>query len=69
MKDFELGDRVVADVGISVRCVLVCVWKVVSSTRLQCDNCFYCRRGQAVLCENFNARGVTMDGGFAEYIV
>lgn len=35
----------------------------------QCDNCFYCRRGQAVLCENFNARGVTLDGGFAEYIV
>lgn len=36
---------------------------------LQCDDCFYCRRGQAVLCENFNARGVTLDGGFAEYIV
>ncbi|TFY59066.1 hypothetical protein EVJ58_g6017 [Rhodofomes roseus] len=51
VKDFEIGDRIVADVGIS------------------CDNCFYCRRGQAVLCENFNARGVTMDGGFAEYIV
>ncbi|KAJ3492222.1 hypothetical protein NLI96_g100 [Meripilus lineatus] len=51
VKDFQLGDRVVADVGIS------------------CDNCFYCRRGQAVLCENFHARGVTQDGGFAEYIV
>ncbi|KAI0711384.1 GroES-like protein [Earliella scabrosa] len=51
VKDFEIGDRIVADVGIS------------------CDNCFYCRRGNAVLCENFNAHGVTLDGGFAEYIV
>lgn len=34
-----------------------------------CDNCFYCRRGNSLLCENFNARGVTLDGGFAEYIV
>jgi D-arabinitol dehydrogenase (NADP+) len=48
---FEIGDRCVADVGIT------------------CENCFYCRRGESLLCENFNARGVTMDGGFAEYIV
>ncbi|KAF9226316.1 GroES-like protein [Gyrodon lividus] len=48
---FEIGDRCVADVGIT------------------CENCFYCRRGQSLLCENFNARGVTLDGGFAEYIV
>ncbi|TFK49412.1 GroES-like protein [Heliocybe sulcata] len=51
VKDFQIGDRVVADVGIS------------------CDKCFYCRRGSQLLCENFNARGVTQDGGFAEYIV
>ncbi|KAH0834798.1 chaperonin 10-like protein [Lanmaoa asiatica] len=50
VKGFEVGDRCVADVGIT------------------CDNCFYCRRGQSLLCENFNARGVTLDGGFAEYI-
>jgi len=36
---------------------------------LTCDNCFYCRRGQSLMCENFNARGVTVQGGFAEYIV
>ena len=29
--------------------------------------CFYCRRGQLLLCEKFEAHGVTMDGGFAEY--
>ncbi|KAI6158225.1 chaperonin 10-like protein [Pisolithus tinctorius] len=51
VQGFEIGDRCVADVGVT------------------CDNCFYCRRGQTLLCENFNARGVTQDGGFAEYIV
>lgn len=51
VKGFSIGDRCVADVGIT------------------CDNCFYCRRGQSLLCEDFNARGVTQDGGFAEYIV
>ncbi|KJA16646.1 hypothetical protein HYPSUDRAFT_171172 [Hypholoma sublateritium FD-334 SS-4] len=50
VKDFAIGDRCVADVGIT------------------CDNCFYCRRGQSLLCENFHACGVTQDGGFAEYI-
>jgi len=51
VKGFQIGDRCVADVGIT------------------CENCFYCRRGQSLLCEDFNARGVTLDGGFAEYIV
>ncbi|RDA84756.1 hypothetical protein CP532_6944 [Ophiocordyceps camponoti-leonardi (nom. inval.)] len=32
-----------------------------------CNECFYCRRGQLLLCENFNAHGVTLNGGFAEY--
>lgn len=32
-----------------------------------CGECFYCRRGQALLCEDFQAHGVTMNGGFAEY--
>jgi D-arabinitol dehydrogenase (NADP+) len=32
-----------------------------------CGECFYCRRGQALLCEHFEAHGVTMNGGFAEY--
>ncbi|KAI9677707.1 MAG: hypothetical protein M1829_002479 [Trizodia sp. TS-e1964] len=34
-----------------------------------CMECFYCRRGQLLLCENFNAHGVTIDGAFAEYSV
>lgn len=33
-----------------------------------CGHCFYCRRGQELLCENFSAHGVlNLDGGFAEY--
>jgi D-arabinitol dehydrogenase (NADP+) len=32
-----------------------------------CGHCFYCRRGEALLCEDFQAHGVTMNGGFAEY--
>ncbi|KAH9477816.1 N-terminal acetyltransferase A complex catalytic subunit ard1 [Psilocybe cubensis] len=50
VKGFSIGDRCVADVGIT------------------CENCFYCRRGQSLLCEDFHACGVTQDGGFAEYI-
>ncbi|KAI9885101.1 MAG: hypothetical protein M1823_003112 [Watsoniomyces obsoletus] len=49
VKDFQIGDRVVAD-----------------NSEL-CGTCFYCRRGQLLLCENFEAHGVTMNGGFAEY--
>ncbi|KZS97156.1 GroES-like protein [Sistotremastrum niveocremeum HHB9708] len=50
VKGFEIGDRCVADVGIT------------------CGSCFFCRRGETLLCENFNSRGVTLPGGFAEYI-
>lgn len=43
--------------------------RCVADVGITCDDCFYCRRGQSLLCENFNARGVTQDGGFADYIV
>ncbi|KAK4688390.1 hypothetical protein P7C73_g1720, partial [Tremellales sp. Uapishka_1] len=33
-----------------------------------CGHCYYCRKGDILLCESFNAAGVTKDGGFAEYI-
>jgi D-arabinitol dehydrogenase (NADP+) len=33
-----------------------------------CGHCFYCRRGDALLCEDFKAHGVLgLNGGFAEY--
>jgi len=41
--------------------------RVVADNSELCNECFYCRRGQLLLCEKFEAHGVTMDGGFAEY--
>ncbi|KAF4768719.1 hypothetical protein HAV15_002139 [Penicillium sp. str.  len=49
VKDFGIGERVVAD-----------------NSEL-CGTCFYCRRGDELFCEHFEAHGVTMNGGFAEY--
>ena len=41
--------------------------RVVADNSELCGECFYCRRGELLLCENFEAHGVTMNGGFAEY--
>lgn len=41
--------------------------RVVADNSELCNECFFCRRGQLLLCEKFEAHGVTMDGGFAEY--
>ncbi|EGO29416.1 hypothetical protein SERLADRAFT_345461, partial [Serpula lacrymans var. lacrymans S7.9] len=43
--------------------------RCVADPGVTCETCFYCRRGQTLLCENFNGLGVTTDGGFAEYVV
>ncbi|KAF9239347.1 chaperonin 10-like protein [Melanogaster broomeanus] len=43
--------------------------RCVADPGVTCETCFYCRRGESLLCENFNGRGVTMAGGFAEYVV
>ncbi|KAF3083825.1 hypothetical protein TWF102_000544 [Orbilia oligospora] len=57
---------IVAAVGKDVKGFTVGERVVADNSEL-CNECFYCRRGQLLLCENFNAHGVTMDGGFAEY--
>ncbi|KAL2821373.1 chaperonin 10-like protein [Aspergillus cavernicola] len=41
--------------------------RVVADNSELCGECFYCRRGDELFCEDFNAHGVTMNGGFAEY--
>ena len=67
---FVKGDRCVADVGITVSALTL--GKPIGcdhNLSFQCDKCFYCRRGKSLLCENFRARGVSLPGGFAEYIV
>jgi len=49
VKNVELGDKVVCDVGET------------------CGKCFHCQRGVTLFCEDFQAHGVTMNGGFADY--
>lgn len=41
--------------------------RVVADNSELCNECFYCRRGELLLCENFEAHGVTMNGAMAEY--
>ena len=41
--------------------------RVAVDPSLFCFECYYCRRGQNNLCENWNAIGVTKPGGAAEF--
>ncbi|KAI8986723.1 NADP+-dependent D-mannitol dehydrogenase [Trametes punicea] len=43
--------------------------RVVADPSVLCGICFYCRRGRALLCENYKGVGVSLHGGFAEYVV
>jgi D-arabinitol dehydrogenase (NADP+) len=43
--------------------------RVAVDPSLFCGSCFFCQRGQGNHCLNWNAIGVTRDGGFAEYVV
>ncbi|KAI0634876.1 NADP+-dependent D-mannitol dehydrogenase [Trametes polyzona] len=43
--------------------------RVVADPSVLCGSCFYCRRGQVLLCENYKGVGVSLPGGFAEYVV
>ncbi|RDX45159.1 NADP+-dependent D-mannitol dehydrogenase [Lentinus brumalis] len=42
--------------------------RVVGDPIVQCGKCFFCRRGQFTLCENFGGHGVSLPGGFSEYV-
>jgi D-arabinitol dehydrogenase (NADP+) len=42
--------------------------RVVANSNTVCGTCFYCMRGDFLLCENLGAYGVTLNGGFAEYL-
>lgn len=41
--------------------------RVVCDVSETCGDCFHCQRGVPLFCENFEARGVTLNGGFADY--
>ena len=42
--------------------------RVVANSNESCGKCFYCMRGDFLLCLNLGAYGVTQDGGFAQYL-
>ena len=42
--------------------------RIVANSNTVCGTCFYCMRGDYLLCENLGAYGVTLNGGFAEYL-
>lgn len=41
--------------------------RVVADPLVPCQECFYCRRGQALHCEHMTGHGGNVPGGFAEY--
>ncbi|CAG8938798.1 unnamed protein product [Penicillium salamii] len=41
--------------------------RVVADNSELCDQCFFCRRGDALFCEKYKAHGAHLNGSFAEY--
>lgn len=56
----------VAALGKSVKSISLGE-RVVCDVGETCGKCFYCIRGISLFCENFQAHGVNLNGGFAEY--
>ncbi|TBU32482.1 NADP+-dependent D-mannitol dehydrogenase [Dichomitus squalens] len=42
--------------------------RVVADPLVECGHCFFCLRAEFVLCENLGAHGVSMTGGFSQYV-
>jgi D-arabinitol dehydrogenase (NADP+) len=42
--------------------------RVVANSNVACGRCFYCMRGDYLLCENIGSYGITLNGGFADYL-
>lgn len=42
--------------------------RVAADICLTCGTCYFCRRGDGLLCESFTQLGIHTDGGFAEYV-
>lgn len=60
---------VVSKIGTDVTNVAVGDRVVIDPTILECGHCFFCLRGNQIMCLNFDGLGVTLPGGFAEYVV
>ncbi|MDQ0217418.1 zinc-dependent alcohol dehydrogenase [Peribacillus cavernae] len=42
--------------------------RVTADINISCGNCYFCRIGQKLFCENITQLGVHIDGAFAEYV-
>ncbi len=42
--------------------------RVTADINMSCGNCFYCIRGEKLLCDSFTQLGIHTDGTFAEYV-
>lgn len=42
--------------------------RVTADINMSCGTCFYCRRGQKLMCSEFKQLGIHTDGAFAEYV-
>ena len=42
--------------------------RVTADINMSCGSCFYCRRGEKLLCDNFTQLGIHTNGTFAEFV-
>ncbi len=42
--------------------------RVTADINMSCGICFYCRKGQKLMCRDFHQLGIHSDGTFAEYV-
>jgi len=42
--------------------------KVTADINMSCGFCFYCRRGNKLMCDNFTQIGIHTNGSYAEYV-
>jgi L-iditol 2-dehydrogenase len=57
----------VVDMGKNVKSIAIGA-KVTADINLSCDNCYFCRVGQKLLCHAIKQIGVHVNGAFAEYV-
>ena len=42
--------------------------RVTADINMSCGTCFYCRKGQKLMCRDFHQLGIHIDGTYAEYV-